>query len=385
MMRVLKCILAGIMTFLLTAITAIGVFAATEDTGFSDVDANAWYADAVIYCRDNGLMSGTSSTAFSPDAFVTRDMLAAIFYRMAGSPAVTGTDNFTDTLDGAWYANAVKQAAEKGIIDGYGNNIFGVGDAVTKEQMLTILWRYAGSPEVDTEKNFADESDISSWANAAVDWADSQNYMPDTENNYFHPKENATRAEVAFIFMKYLSEGKTAEQVPDDESEQKTNVLIAYFSCTGNTEAVAKQLNTILEADVYEIIPEIPYTDADLNYGDDASRTSMEMNDRSASPAISGSVENMAEYDIIFLGYTIWWRQKPKIMNTFVESYDFNGKTIIPFCTSGSSSIGSSADALHDLTEGAAWLDGQRFSTSTTESDLREWVNGLEVGLEIVK
>ncbi len=108
MMRVLKCILAGIMTFLLTAITAIGVFAATEDTGFSDVDANAWYADAVIYCRDNGLMSGTSSTAFSPDAFVTRDMLAAIFYRMAGSPAVTGTDNFTDTLDGAWYANAVK-------------------------------------------------------------------------------------------------------------------------------------------------------------------------------------------------------------------------------------------------------------------------------------
>ena len=385
MMRVLKCILAGIMTFLLTAITAIGVFAATEDTGFSDVDANAWYADAVIYCRDNGLMSGTSSTAFSPDAFVTRDMLAAIFYRMAGSPAVTGTDNFTDTLDGAWYANAVKQAAEKGIIDGYGNNIFGVGDAVTKEQMLTILWRYAGSPEVDTEKNFADESDISSWANAAVDWADSQNYMPDTENNYFHPKENATRAEVAFIFMKYLSEGKTAEQVPDDESEQKTNVLIAYFSCTGNTEGVAQQLNTILEADVYEIIPEIPYTDADLNYGDDASRTSMEMNDPSARPAISGSVENMEEYDIIFLGYPIWWGQAPKIMNTFVESYDFNGKTIIPFCTSGSSSIGSSADALHDLTEGAAWLDGQRFSTSTTESDLREWVNGLEVGLEIVK
>jgi len=134
-------------------------------------------------------------------------------------------------------------------------------------------------------------------------------------------------------------------------------------------------------ADLYEITPEEPYTDADLDYNDNNSRTTKEMNDPSARPAISGSVENMDQYDIVFVGYPIWWGDAPRIMSTFVESYDLSGKTIVPFCTSASSSIGSSADNLAALTSGANWLDGQRFDGGASVDDISSWVNGL--GLDI--
>ena len=134
-----------------------------------------------------------------------------------------------------------------------------------------------------------------------------------------------------------------------------------------------------MDADLYEIIPQIPYTDEDLNYGDDSSRTSLELNDPSARPAISGNIENMDEYDVVFIGYPIWWGEAPRIINTFLESYDFSGKTIIPFCTSGSSGIGSSAQEIQNSTENAVWMDGHRFGAGATESDVRSWIDGLEV------
>ena len=137
-----------------------------------------------------------------------------------------------------------------------------------------------------------------------------------------------------------------------------------------------------LSADIYEIVPQEPYTDADLNYNDDNSRSTIEMNDPSARPAISGSVENMEQYDIVFIGYPIWWGQAPKIMCTFMESYDFSGKIIVPFCTSGSSGIGSSAKNLEALTNGAAWIPGTRFSGSVTQNALMEWVRGLADDVE---
>ena len=127
--------------------------------------------------------------------------------------------------------------------------------------------------------------------------------------------------------------------------------------------------------------PETPYTSDDLNYNDSSSRSGREMDDPDARPAISGSVDNMEQYDVIFLGYPIWWGQVPKIIYTFLESYDLGGKTIVPFCTSGSSGIGSSASNLHNLASNAIWLNGQRFSGGASRSTVKTWVNGLGLTL----
>lgn len=171
------------------------------------------------------------------------------------------------------------------------------------------------------------------------------------------------------------------EQTESTKEEQGSTILVAYFSATNTTEGVAKHIANGLNADLYEIVPEEPYTDADLDYNDNNSRSTIEMNDPDARPAISGSVENMDQYDIVFIGYPIWWGEAPRIINTFVESYDFSGKTIVPFCTSGGSGIGSSVTNLEQLTTGAEWLDGQRLNGSDSQDTVMEWVNGLGLDL----
>ena len=157
------------------------------------------------------------------------------------------------------------------------------------------------------------------------------------------------------------------------------SILVAYFSATGNTEGIAQHLQSVLDADLYEIIPEDPYTSEDLNYNNGDCRANQEQNDPNARPAISGSVDNMEDYDVIFLGYPIWWGQAPKIIHTFLERYDLDGVTIVPFCTSGSSGIGSSATSLQSLAPNANWLSGQRFSGSATQDTVASWVEELEL------
>ena len=179
------------------------------------------------------------------------------------------------------------------------------------------------------------------------------------------------------------SEGQTNEsEDPEDPvilKEQGTNVLVAYFSATNTTQGIAEHIANGLNADIYEIVPKEPYTDADLDYNDNNSRTTIEMNDPDARPAIIGSVEDMEQYDIVFIGYPIWWGEAPRIVSTFVESYDFSGKTIVPFCTSGGSGVGSSATNLEQLTDGADWLPGKRLNGSDSQDTVMEWVNGLEL------
>lgn len=182
-----------------------------------------------------------------------------------------------------------------------------------------------------------------------------------------------------------IDNSQTAENQPEETEapeEEKAKVLVAYFSATNTTEGIAENIANGLNADLYEIVPEVPYTDADLNYNDNNSRTSIEMNDPNARPAISGSVENMEQYDIVFIGYPIWWGEAPQIMNTFIENYDFSGKTIVPFCTSGSSSIGSSAVDLQEHTSGANWLDGKRFNGSDSQDVILSWIDSLGLDLE---
>lgn len=153
-----------------------------------------------------------------------------------------------------------------------------------------------------------------------------------------------------------------SEQPPETDGNK---ILIAYFSCTNTTKSVAETIYGQIEgSDIYQITPAAPYTSADLNYNNSSCRANREQNDPNARPAITGSVESIEQYDVIFIGYPIWWGQAPKIIYTFLESYDydFNGVTIIPFCTSGSSGIGTSATNLHGLAPNAIWKSGARIS-----------------------
>lgn len=172
--------------------------------------------------------------------------------------------------------------------------------------------------------------------------------------------------------------------VPDpspDPQPANGRALVVYFSCTNTTKGVAEHIASITESAMFRIEPEEPYTSADLDYNDSSSRANREQNDPSARPAIAGSLENLSDYDVVFLGYPIWWGKAPKITFTFLESYDFAGKTIVPFCTSHSSGIGSSDTDLHALAAQATWMQGRRFGGNASENDVRDWIESLNLNL----
>lgn len=168
----------------------------------------------------------------------------------------------------------------------------------------------------------------------------------------------------------------TAEPAPENEN---ANVLIACFSATGNTQEIALSLQEILGGDYFAIVPAEPYTDEDLNYSNDGCRANREQNDPDARPAISSLPDNPEEYDVVFLGYPIWWGQAPKIMVTFLESCDLGDTVIVPFCTSGSSGIDGSMDALRALAPEATWLEGRRFPAGADAEELTQWVEELDL------
>lgn len=157
------------------------------------------------------------------------------------------------------------------------------------------------------------------------------------------------------------------------------NALVAYFSASGTTARAAKALASAAAADLYEIRPAVPYTRADLNWMDKRSRSSVEMNDRQSRPALADTDAPIDGHDVIFLGFPIWWYVAPTIINTFLESYDFSGKTIVPFATSGGSGLGKSADGLKSSAPGARILDGRLLNGRLDESDLSAWVKGLKL------
>ena len=383
-MQNLKRLAALLMMAALILSMSMTAFAAVDDTGFSDVDANARYAQAAVYCRDNGLMNGTSTTTFSPNGTMTRAMLAVVLYRLAGSPAVSGSVAFTDTTDGTWYSDAVLWATEQGVIGDYGGGLFDPNDPATREQIATALWRCAGSPETESGADFADASAISSSAMDAVDWVSANGIMGEKSGNLFDPLGSATRAEVAAILMSYntRNEGSEPEPTPNPEPTptEGARVLVAYFSGTGTTRGVAQNIVAALGDDVavlHEITPEDPYTTADLDYTDPNSRSVQEQQDPDIRPAIDGSVDNMEQYDTVFLGYPIWNNDAPRIIYTFLESEELSGKTIVPFCTSGGSDISNSVSNIRGLASDATWLDGRRCNSSDSTSTLASWANSL--------
>lgn len=154
--------------------------------------------------------------------------------------------------------------------------------------------------------------------------------------------------------------------------------LVAYFSASGVTAKVAEKLSEAIGADIYAIEPEVPYTKADLDWMDKKSRSTIEMNNPASRPAIAGKRDNMNDYDTVFVGFPIWWYVAPTIINTFLESYDLTGKTIIPFATSGGSDMGKTNEKLLPSCKGAKLLDGKVFKASVSGADLAKWAEGLE-------
>lgn len=274
---------------------------------------------------------------------------------VALSAAVSGEPAFTDAEPGVWYSAAVVWASEKGLLKGYGDGLFGVDDPVSREMLSVVMARQKGEDPA--------------WTGAPEQAVD------------------ATRAEAAVALYTAFADqtAPTATPAPTPTAAPTpsaapagAHILVAYFSATHNTEGIANHIKSALgdEADLFEIVPETPYTSADLNYNTDC-RANREQNDDSARPGINGTVSNLDQYDTVFLGYPIWWGRAPKIIYTFLESYSWEGKTVIPFCTSGSSPYNDGG--VKDLAPGSSWLTGRRFSGGASAATVADWVSGLDL------
>ena len=173
------------------------------------------------------------------------------------------------------------------------------------------------------------------------------------------------------------SEKKAENQSENQNETKEMKTLVAYFSASGVTRGVATQLAEVAGADLYEIVPEQIYTDADLDWRDSLSRSSVEMKDKTSRPAIKKTELKIDDYDTIYVGFPIWWYTCPTIINTFMETYDFAGKTVIPFATSGSSSIEQACSDLKSAYPKANWKEGRLLNNATKEQ-LEEWVKSLQ-------
>ncbi|WP_122643423.1 flavodoxin [Luxibacter massiliensis] len=196
------------------------------------------------------------------------------------------------------------------------------------------------------------------------------------KNNENFNKDKDLSAETDISSKESVQAGDTE---PAEPGESTNKELVVYFSATGNTESVAEVLAQMQEADLYKITPEQPYTDDDLNYGDETTRATVEQNDKNARPAISGGIDNIEKYDVIYLGTPIWWGDMPRILYTFFDTYDLSGKTIAPFCTSGGSGVAEIVETIEGLEPSATITEGLRTSASNAEGDITQWLRNISL------
>jgi len=168
------------------------------------------------------------------------------------------------------------------------------------------------------------------------------------------------------------------ESTSAEDTSDHSDILVVYFSATGTTKGVAERIAAVTGGDLYEILAADPYTADDLNYNDSSSRSTSEQNDKNARPEIGSEDISLEGYTTVYLGFPIWWGEEPRILDTFVEKYSFEGITVIPFCTSGGSGIGRSGPNMEALAGSGTWLEGKRFSGNVTEADLQSWIDGLK-------
>lgn len=358
--------------------------AAVEDTGFSDVAADAWYAEAVKYCKENGLMSGIGGDQFAPENSLTRSQLAMVLWQLEGKPVVNYLLQFSDVEPAAWYTEAVRWAASEQLVSGYGNGLFGTNDPVTREQMTSIFWRYAGSPEATTTAAFSDAASAASYAIPALAWASASGIVLPVSGNTFAPTQNATRAQVASALMNYT---RSQASIPVEGNR----TLVAYFSRTGenygvgviekgNTEIIAEMIAEQTGADLFHVETVTSYPD---DY-DECTAVAQRERQENARPALTVTVENMDTYDTIYLGFPIWWSDMPMAVYTFLESYDFNGKTIIPFCTHAGSGLSGTVEKIASVCPNSEVRSGLAVSgqiaqnnRETARRSVLEWLDNM--------
>lgn len=175
------------------------------------------------------------------------------------------------------------------------------------------------------------------------------------------------------VCLSACSQSNSSKKENNKENSEMKKTLVAYFSASGTTKVVAQQLAEVAGADLHEIKPEQPYTDADLDWNDKQSRSTIEMNDKNSRPAITAKLQNMNDYEVVYVGFPIWWYTCPTIINTFMEAYDFSGKTVIPFATSGGSSIKKACADLKASYPNVDWKEGKLLNHASKD-ELQEWV-----------
>lgn len=231
--KIFSGLLSAVMAFCLVA--PLPVRAVEEDfmaeQTYLDVNPMDWFWEAVVFCREKGLMNGVSEKEFAPRDTMTRGMLATVLYRMEGTPTVTAENPFTDVEEDSWYGPAVLWAAQEGLVEGYGDDKYGPTDYVTREQLATILWRFDGAIQPDgVGEDYLDEEEVSDWASQAVDWSAENNIILSLNLNFFDPKDNAMRSELAYALMNYVNyreEKNQAEQ--ETPGEGKNHPIWAEF------------------------------------------------------------------------------------------------------------------------------------------------------------
>ena len=237
--------------------------------------------------------------------------------------------------------------------------------------LIASLAACGNSPKAETKEAQAAAADQKLEQAAAAEQEEAQE-SADTKGPEGAPADEGTDQELP------------SETAPDgveastDGSSAHSDVLVAYFSATGTTKGVAEKIAAITGGDLYEIVPAEPYTDADLNWSDRNSRSTKEQNDKSVRPEIGSTDISLEGYATVYLGFPIWWGEEPRILDTFVESYSFDGITVIPFCTSSSSGIGRSGPNMEELAGSGTWLQGKRFGGNASEADIESWIGGLK-------
>lgn len=373
-------------------VLTMNVFAlAAENTSFTDVSPNAWYADSVNYVKEQGLMAGTGATTFAPETNLSRGMLVTVLHRFAGSPVETGGAAFTDVAANQWYTQAVAWAANNGIVSGYGNGLFGTNDPVTREQLATVLWRYQGNPAVSSGALIEDNA-IPAYAREAMAWARGLNIIKGEAGNVFATTGNATRAEVAATFHKlmtletsnnpsgkalviYFTRANNVDQEPGVDAVSRATFNVQGDEVYGNTELLARYIQDSVDVDLLPLRVSSPYP-----YDVDA--TIQGINANGDSRTITTTIENIDQYDVIFIGFPIWYSTMPVPVSKFLEAQDFSGKTIVPFSTHRGSRFGNSLTDLAAIYPDSTILEGYTVDGEgaiNAKGAVTEWLKGLKL------
>ncbi len=371
-MKNLTCFL---LTLLLLVSLATPVALAAE-SGFADVPTGAWFAEAVDWAVNAQITQGTGADTFSPDEGCTRAQIVTFLYRASGEaePPAPASSAFSDVAPEAYYAGPIAWAVAKGVTVGTGETTFSPNDTCTRAQIVTFLFRAAGSPAASAYDGSFSDVAASAYYAQAVQWAVAQGITKGTGEGQFSPDKTCTLAEAVTFLM------RCAQAAPTQPTEPtRKHVLVVYFSATGNTRPLAQTVAALLDADLYEITAALPYTAADLAYYTNG-RADKEQADPACRPAIGSPDVDLTQYDTIVIGHPIWHGQALRIICTFLEHYDFAGKTLTTFCTSHSSPLGTSAETLKGLLgEDVTWLPSRRFAAGTGEGPLAAWLT--EIGL----